>query len=225
MLRASVAGSGPCHDLSHAVRVALLAERIAAEEGSDRRLAALAGLVHDVGHAFSGPADDHNIRSADWLRQRLPGRVSADDLAILVEATSRRRFRYLTEPAPSATAAILDDADNLDALGAHGVARAFLWLGEHGRPGVPTDLAEVAEGDVGALRRHWAEKLERLPALMRTRPGRRLAAQRAARLRDFLDRLDLEVADGGPHRIAEPPWFPATRTDAGVPGLPVDEGR
>lgn len=197
MLRASVAGSGPCHDLSHAVRVALLAEHIAMEEESDRRLAALAGLVHDVGHGLSGSGDDHNLRSVDWLRQRLHGRVTADDLAVLVEAISRRRFRYLTEQAPSMTAAILDDADNLDALGAHGVARVYLWVGEHGRPGVPTDLSDVAMGDAWALRRHWAEKLERLPALMHTRTGQSLAKERAGRLRDFLEALDSEVTDGG----------------------------
>ena len=121
------AGVSPCHDLSHVVRVAVLAERIAAAEGAGADAAVLAALLHDAGHGVSDRAgtDDHEERSARIAADLLRDRVPAPVLAEILDAISGRRFRKLALPRER-VGAVLDDADNLDALGHIGVARAFL---------------------------------------------------------------------------------------------------
>jgi uncharacterized protein len=194
-------GAAPCHDLSHAVRVAVLAERIAGAEGIDGDSAVLAGLLHDVGHAAAAQAgtDDHEQRSAETAVALLRGRVSPALVADVTDAVSGRRFAKLGRPRLP-VGAVLDDADNLDAIGFAGVARAFLWLGEHGRPvTVPArpaaGLVALVGSDAEALRRHWSAKLALLPAAMRTATGTRIASRRAAQLHEFLRALEGEVAD------------------------------
>ena len=200
-LERGYAGTGPCHDLGHAVRVALLAERIARAEGIDEEAAVLASLLHDVGHAAAGKAhaDDHEERSSKAAAWLLRGRVGDSALASIIDAVEGRRFAKLGLPRQP-VGAVLDDADNLDAIGCTGAARAFLWLGEHGRTvdtaaGTHAKLSALAHADAAALRRHWSAKLAHLPAAMRTPTGARLAAVRAAQLQQFLSCLEEEVAD------------------------------
>ena len=91
-------------------------------------------------------------------------------------------------------AAIVQDADRLDALGAIGLAR--LWIVAAGTPGALYD-----EHDPLAARRslddrqfdldHIGKKLLLLPELMNTATGRRLAAERAA----FVERYRAQFVD------------------------------
>jgi len=200
-LRAAYAQAGPCHDLCHVVRVSALAEQISAAEGVDVLPSVLAALLHDAGHAAASRAesDDHEIRSAQLSDRLLADRVPAATRRVVADAIAGRRFRKLSLPR-SPVGAVLDDADNLDAIGHHGVARAFLWIGEHGRQpaGRATaghrDAATLANEDLRALGSHWSEKLARLPAMMRTATGRRLADERMASMNDFLRGLASELS-------------------------------
>lgn len=200
-LHSAYAGVGPCHDLGHAVRVSALAEQIARAEDIDGLGAVLAALLHDAGHAAAARAgsDDHEQSSAAAATRILHGRVSPAVLDCVVDAISGRRFAKLSLPRDPA-GAILDDADNLDAIGFCGIARAFLWLGEHGRPldlpGAPGwTVTGLAQSDMNALYRHWSEKLARLPAVMRTQTGARIASRRAADTSRFLRRLEDELSE------------------------------
>ncbi|MDK2384333.1 MAG: HD domain-containing protein, partial [Candidatus Korarchaeota archaeon] len=76
----------------------------------------------------------------------------------------------------SVEAAILSDADKLDAIGAVGVARAFMESGRRGR-GFEETL------------RHFEEKLLRLRDMMYTGEGRRLAEARHKAMEEFLEEL------------------------------------
>ena len=95
-------------------------------------------------------------------------------------------------------ARILQDADRLEALGAIGLARCYytggklgasLWHPEDplGKGGRNLDEARYATD-------HFRTKLLRLPAMMRTREGQRLARQRARVLETFLRTLEAELA-------------------------------
>lgn len=197
-------GSGPCHDFSHVERVYRLAERIARSEGADLLTVRLAALLHDTGRGLEpriGPDPDrHEELSAEIAAPFLRGlglpeaRVEA-----VLEAILRHRHRRGRAP-ESLEARCLYDADKLDSLGAVGAARAYLWLGEHGRS-VHYPEAEWADVDPGSnatevdsFQREWRIKLSRLKDRLYTEEGRRLAGERHARMERILMEIEDEVA-------------------------------
>ena len=163
--------------------------------------AVLAALLHDIGHvpAAAAKTDDHELRSAQRAGSVLGSRVDAGTRVAIAGAIEGRRFAKLARPR-SSLGAVLDDADNLDALGLTGVARAFLWLGEDAhraflkRAG-QCDMEELATRDLDIFRRHWNEKLRFLPSVMRTAAGSRLAHDRLLRLETFMRGLESELAE------------------------------
>lgn len=91
---------------------------------------------------------------------------------------------------------VLRDADNLDALGAIGIARAVTFGAAHGQALYDPDR-EVRDTYDRANRdntviQHAREKLLRLPETMETELGRELAAERAAFVEQFVERFEAE---------------------------------
>ena len=83
---------------------------------------------------------------------------------------------------------MLQDADRIDALGAVGVARVFAYGGHLGRP-----LYDMLEPTKGGSLAHFYEKILKLPDLMNTETGRRLARGRASFVREFIRRMLDEI--------------------------------
>ena len=75
---------------------------------------------------------------------------------------------------------IVQDADRLDAMGAVGIARAFAYGGEKGRP-----LKDSVS--------HFHEKLLLLKNMMNTETGRNLAEERHVFMMAFLEELEKET--------------------------------
>lgn len=197
------AGTAPCHDFSHVQRVLATAMRLAAEEGADAFIVAVASLLHDIGRgleARSGPEPDrHEELSVELARPFLYSQGLAPEIVDRVlDAILEHRHRRGRSPR-SLEAKCLYDADKLDSLGAVGVARAYLWLGEHGR-----SVSYSAESWAGvdpannatendSFQREWDIKLGRLKDGMYTESGRALAVSRHARMERFLVDMSLEV--------------------------------
>jgi uncharacterized protein len=92
-------------------------------------------------------------------------------------------------------AKVLFDADKLDAIGAVGVARTFLFAGEVGaklhNPHVELqNTAPYTAEDTGY--REYKLKLSRIKDRMLTQEGRRLAEERHTFMEMFFDRLTEE---------------------------------
>jgi uncharacterized protein len=109
-----------------------------------------------------------------------------------VAFTRRHSFAGHALGEPSVEAMVVRDADNLDALGAVGIARAFMYGGALAEPMWIPELPVADRYEPGRSRsvvHHFHEKLLRLRDDMLTPTARRQAAERHAFLEEFLDRF------------------------------------
>ncbi|MFD1470451.1 HD domain-containing protein [Hymenobacter caeli] len=196
-------GEGSGHDWEHIRRVWRLAERLAADTpGADPELTALGALLHDVADwkAHGGDYEAGPRAARAWLAglgapAALIGRVET-----LIREVS---FKGLGVPTPvsSPEAALVQDADRLDAIGAIGIARAFAYGGHRGRPLHDPAVPPVAhasfaayQGSSGPTLNHFYEKLLHLHERLHTPAARRLAAGRQAYLEAFVAQFLAEWA-------------------------------
>jgi len=194
-------GSG--HDWQHIMRVWLTARKLAEEEGADIEVVSLAALLHDV--------DDRKVTGDAATEDVLPGarRIMSEAgvpsaLAETVCETIRMTgFHRSLEGSRTRTveAGILSDADQLDAVGAVGIARTFVYGASRGRPMFSPDVMpmtgftrEQYDANRGSTVAHFFEKLLKLRGMMATGAGRREADVRHARMVSFLDAFFEETA-------------------------------
>jgi uncharacterized protein len=164
------------HDRGHVKRVVRLVRYIAEREGADVEVVVTAAELHDIARG----EPDHARRSAEKAREILRRKGYAEEfverVAHCIEAHS---FSSRVEPR-TPEASILSDADKLDAMGAIGIARAFLYSGERGR-------------SVEETLRHFEDKLLKLYDALRTKTGRELGRERHQFLVEFYQRLEAEL--------------------------------
>lgn len=93
----------------------------------------------------------------------------------------------------------MQDADRLDAIGALGVARAFIYSGSKGRliydPSVKPVLHTTKEAyiqNTGSTVNHFYEKLLLLKKLINTKTAKKIAEGRHEFMKTFLKQFFLE---------------------------------
>lgn len=191
------------HGFEHVLRVLQLARRIGAAEGADMEILEAAVLLHDVARAdelAGGPC--HALAGAERAREILRGHPAAKVEAV-AEAIRTHRYRDNLMP-HTLEGRILYDADKLDAIGAVGVARAYMMAGQQGKPLWAEVSEEYAQRgrDVGRGDAERAEhtavhefvfKLSRLKDTLFTATARELAEERHRFMAAFFERLALEV--------------------------------
>jgi len=186
------------HDLGHILRVARLAGDLALEEGADREVCVAAALLHDlVYRPKNHPESPLTARMAAdlvprWCRET-PGLADKADAVAAAVAT----HSWSGGQAPgSLEAAVLQDADRLEALGAIGIARVFATGASFGaglwHPGDPWAQSRDLEDKAWSLD-HFERKLLKLEAAMTTAAGRRRAQARQATMTAYLDALRQEL--------------------------------
>ncbi len=179
-VRAALPGSGS-HGFDHTARVVHLCEVIGAREGADMAILIPAALFHDIARPNEEKAGvpheeagarmaETYLRSIHYPENQIPG---------IIHAIRAHRYRSGITP-ETLEARVLSDADNLDAMGAVGIARTLLQAGERGS-GIP-DAVD-----------HIRAKLLNLRARMYTETARRIAEARHAFLTTFLEELNNEM--------------------------------
>ena len=187
------------HDLSHLHRVWSNARAIHAEEGGDGEILAAAALLHDcVAVAKDSPLRAQASRLAAARAVDLLGELGWPAARAQAAAHAIEAHSFSAGIAPTTLEArILQDADRLDAIGMVGVARCFYIAGRMGSalydPADPTARNRAYDDKRFAID-HFQTKLLGLAAGFQTRSGARLAAERQARLRRFLDGFMQEVS-------------------------------
>lgn len=226
-------GVDASHDLSHILRVLALTDRIARAEGLQGEVletAWLCAALHDIGDA------KYVQDGADVLKQALEhlaeaGHVTAKQRERIQAVVARVSFREelaggLYKPEDLRTYPELGpvkDADQLDAIGALGIARTFAFGGARGRAFydmevlaaqracaentsttvsttavLPTCKDAYTSSEQGKAKAedtlaHFHEKLLHLAGRMKTKEGQTLAKARHAYMLDFLTQFVGEI--------------------------------
>jgi len=167
----------PTHDFEHAKRVCSIAIHLAREEKADEDIVKAAALLHDVGYSID--EKEHEKKSME-IAESLLGMTDfpKEKAKKVLECIREHRFSK-SGKAMSLEAKILQDADRIDAIGAVGIARCFLWSGEH---------RKVLKDAI----RHFDEKLLKLKDVMNTQSGRGMAEDRHKFMLEFLEKLEDE---------------------------------
>jgi uncharacterized protein len=190
------------HDLGHFQRVWRMAREIDRQEGAaaDGLVLLASAYFHDLVALPKNHPDRANASrlSADRAVQLLKEQWNdfpAGKLEGVRHAIHAHSYSAGVAPV-TAEAKILQDADRMEAVGAIGLARVWYSAGQMNQS-LFHDADPLAEGRVADDRRyaldHFQLKLLRLPAMMNTATGRRMAEERVEYLREFLRRICVEI--------------------------------
>jgi uncharacterized protein len=198
LVRPYYPGQDPAHDWAHVGRVAANAKKLA--EGSDVDLECVLAAVycHDI---VNLPKDHPDRKNASTFAANeahpllVKAGFSEEETKIISQGIIEHSFSKGLKPS-NLTAAIVQDADRLDALGAIGVLRcAAVNTQMKAKFYDPFDpLAEDRElDDKSYMLDHYFVKLLKLPDLMNTEKGKIMANERTQTMKDFIDELMEEI--------------------------------
>ncbi len=205
--------SSSAHDIDHTYRVLKLARLLAKNENANMEIVEIAAILHDIARVRedkdkSGNTDHAALgaKMAEKILKEL--NYSEDIVKGVVHCIETHRFRG--EKAPKTIEAkILFDADKLDALGAVGVARAYIIAGEMGEPlyREETNIEEYknknltegkSNGRIKDVSKHsvnieYEMKFKHLPERLFTEKAKQIAKDRLKFMDQFFERLKKEI--------------------------------
>ena len=186
------------HDLSHIRRVVHNAVQFAEVEGAALEVVLPAAWLHDcVVVPKDSPFRSQASRmAADTAVTFLQSQsYPAQHLKAIAHAIAAHSFSAQIPP-ETIEAKVVQDADRLDAIGAVGIARAFIIGGKLGRPiydEMDPFCLEREPDDFAATVDHFYTKLFKLVDTMQTDAGRREAQIRTQFMHDYLAQLGREL--------------------------------
>jgi uncharacterized protein len=183
------------HAWDHTLRVFRLCEIMGPAENADMDVLGAAAYLHDIGRALQDASNgaichaEKGAQMAEPMVAALP--LSKKQKQNIIHCVRSHRFRNQHKPA-TIEAKVLFDADKLDAIGAVGVARAFLFAGEVGarlhNPDLDAESTRPYSVDDTGYR-EFKVKLCKIKDRMLTAQGRKWARERHAFMDDFFNRF------------------------------------
>lgn len=194
------------HDFYHLDRVASLAVRVAWGEKVDSdqlQVVVAASYLHDLHrHLENSTGRYHSAKNCDqWalelmVKADIPNAIH-EIILDAIHYTEHYSFGKTHMWPEFKTSSIVRDADNLDAMGAIGIARAFTYGGRISEPiWTGEDHNEIGCYESGvpakSVVRHFYEKLLKLMGELETDTGRKIGEQRHHYMQNFLKQLMME---------------------------------
>ena len=186
------------HAWDHTQRVVALCQRIGDAEHADLTVLQIAAYLHDIGRSYqdnSNGAICHAEKGAQLAEPLIKDlALSFDQKQNILHCIKAHRFRGNCRP-ETTEAKVLFDADKLDAIGAVGIARAYLFAGELGaRLHAPEikikDTLAYSREDTGF--REYKVKLVKIKDRIITAAGKKLANDRHQFMKEFFKRFSGE---------------------------------
>jgi len=191
------------HDINHPKRVMRLALHMQEKEGGDRYVLAVASLVHDIHRMMQNKTGDYCSAEDSLPKIReilIAGGVDKDKIESIlhcVEFHEEYGFSKDGRSVDDVETLILQDADNLDAIGAVGIARGFMYAGDKKIPMWLPDIPikkrnyDEKKGNVSEIH-HFCEKLLELKDDMNTETAKKMAEGRHRVIEEFLKEFNKE---------------------------------
>lgn len=201
----------PGHNIEHVLRVYNLCLTLAKGLTIDREVLQAATLLHDIGgakeYADKSGKTDHAVESAKIAEPLLKNLGFAKEkIEHIKKCIISHRFKNGHKP-ESLEAKILFDADKIDALGAIGVARSFVWVGKNNasiykkvnlKKYAKENLCGKMTGRIQDKSKHSPQieyeiKVRHITKRLHTSKAKKIAAERQGFYKNFLDRLEKEI--------------------------------
>ena len=187
------------HDDYHTMRVYRLAMQIAEQENADMLIVQLAALLHDVDDVKLSPETHEAKKNAVGFMKN--NGVDDKVIAFVCKIINEVLFAGIDSVEPSTIdGKCVQDADRLDAMGAIGIARTFVYGGSKGRrihdpdikPMTNMNKADYNQNHNSTSINHIYEKLLLLKDMMNTETAKKMAMHRQAVMEDFLEEFMAE---------------------------------
>ena len=183
------------HDYWHILRVLKLAEKIATREGGDLFIIRLGALLHDIADAkfHNGNESIGPQIAREFLQSQKVEQSVIEHIEQIIKNISFKNS-FDKQNYTGLEFKIIQDADRLDAIGAIGIARAFVYGGYKNNPiyipgeKTPKKLTKenYKKGNTSTIQ-HFYDKLLKLKDMMNTQTGLELAEKRHRFMQQFLD--------------------------------------
>ncbi len=185
------------HDIYHLERVLNLALNIQEKEGGDKTVVAAAAFLHDIHRIIQKESGKFCSPKDSLLKVRkILDKVDLPEDKVkkilhCVEFHEEYSFSEKGKTAKDIETLIIQDADNLDAIGAVGIARAFAFGGAHDVPiwvpKIPFTRKNFDESEQDPSEiHHFYSKLLKLKDNMNTKTAQEMARRRHEFLEAFL---------------------------------------
>lgn len=190
------ASDGSGHDWFHIDRVRKMALRIGRAEESELFITEMAALLHDLDDwKIKENASHFPEKAKKWLSDLdLEQDISSRILNVIEEVSYKGAG--VETPVMSVEAAVVQDADRLDAIGAIGIARTFAYGGHKNRLIYDPAIAPEMHDDFQSYKNstaptinHFFEKLLLLKDRMNTSSAKSIADQRHRFMENFLEQF------------------------------------
>lgn len=177
------------HDISHLERVMKIALHLQEKEGGDRLIIGIAAFLHDVHRIMQNEGNGEFVfpkESLPKVREILSNvdltEEQIEKICFCIEY--HEEYNWNNHNVSDINTLILQDADNLDAIGALGIGRCFTFGGAHNIPMFVSDIPlekdgryEEVKNDVSCIH-HFYHKLLRLGEYMNTDTAKAMAKAR-----------------------------------------------
>lgn len=201
------------HDFNHVMRVYELCLNLARKiKNIDLDILRLAALLHDISGVEELKDKSGKVchaRESAKMAQKILKKFgySQEKIDKIIHCILAHRYRTGVRP-KTKEAKILFDADKLDALGAIGVARAYIWIGNNKAEiysNIPLGnyikeniVGGKVTGKIKDKTKHnpffeFELKLKRLPNKLYNRNAKKIAKERLSYMRSFFKRLKKEI--------------------------------
>ena len=185
------------HDISHLTRTMNTALYIQEKEGGDRIIIGISAFLHDVHRIMQNECGyfvhpkDSIPRIKDILSHISLTSEQVERICYCIEY--HEEYNWNGNNVDDINTLILQDADNLDAIGAIGIGRTFLYGGSHNivmyddtiAINEENDYSEADNNDPSTIH-HFYHKLFKLGDNMNTKTARLLAHRKTMFMREFV---------------------------------------